>query len=123
MVDVRRLEIVSDVKSGAGAVLKITSTVFGLPLVRDVFEITDWQENERIAGVHKGSFTGTAEFRLEDAPGGTVFVWLEEFQPPLGPVGELGWSLAVGPHLRTVFGRSMDNVRRLAESHPSGEAN
>ena len=30
------------------------------------------------------------------------------------PLGELGFSLVVGPHLR-VFGRSMDNVRRLAE--------
>jgi hypothetical protein len=30
-------------------------------------------------------------------------------------LGELGFSLSVGPHLRRIFRRSMENVRRLAE--------
>lgn len=115
MVDVRRLEIVSEQKGGVGTVIDITSELFGLPLLHDVMEITAWDENERLAVVHQGRFTGKAEFRLEEAPGGTVFVWTEEFRPPLGLLGELANTLVVGPHLRRVWSRSMDNVRRLAE--------
>ncbi len=116
MVDVRSLEVTSDVKSGVGTVIKVTSELFGLPVVRDVMEITAWEPNEKIGIVHRGQFTGTADFRLEPMAGGTAFIWVEEFQPPLGPLGELGFALLVGPHLRRVFGRSMDNVRRLAEA-------
>ena len=116
MVDVRSLEITSETRSGVGTVIKVTSELFGLPLVRDVMEVTAWEPNERLGVIHRGRFTGTAEFRLEAAAGGTIFVWLEEFRPPFGPLGELGFALLVGPHLRRVFGRSMDNVRRLAEA-------
>ncbi len=116
MVDLRRLEITSAVKSGVGTVISATSELFGLPLVREVMEITAWEPNQRIGIIHRGQFSGTAEFRLEPAADGTAFIWIEEFAPPLGPIGELGFALLVGPHLRRVFGRSMDNVRRLAEA-------
>jgi hypothetical protein len=118
MVDVRRLEIVSELKSGVGTVIEVTSELFGLPVVHDVMEIVRWQEPTEIYIVHRGQFTGTAAFRLEPVPGGTVFVWTEEFQPPAGVLGELGFKLVVAPHLRRVFGRSMENVRTLAEGLP-----
>ena len=69
---------------------------------------------------HAGAFTGTGSFILEVVPGGTVFTWIEEFAPPLGPLGELGFSMVVGPHLRRVFRRSMNNVRDLAEGTVAG---
>ena len=115
MVDVRRLEITSEVKSGAGTVIEVTSELFGLPLVHDIMEIVRWEAPKEIGVVHRGQFTGTAAFRLVPVPGGTVFIWVEEFQPPLGRIGEFAFNLVVGPHLRKVFGRSMENVRRLAE--------
>jgi len=115
MVDLRRLTVTSEIKTGVGAVIEVTSELFGLPVVHDVMEIVTWEPARELGVVHKGQFSGTAYFRLEPAPAGTVFVWVEEFRPPLGPLGELGFALAVGPHLRRVFGRSMDNVRRLAE--------
>ena len=37
---------------------------------------------------------------------------------PLGPIGELIFSLVVGPHLRRVWRRSMENVRRIVERSP-----
>jgi hypothetical protein len=116
MVDVRSLEITSETKTGVGTVVKVTSEIFGLPLIKDVMEIVTWDAPREFGVVHRGQFTGTAFFRLKPAPGGTVFVWYEEFVPPLGPLGELGFDLFVGPHLRRVFGRSMNNVRRLAEA-------
>jgi hypothetical protein len=115
MVDVRDLKITSKTTSGAGAVIELTSELFGLPVIRDVLEIVTWDAPRELAVVHRGQFTGTAAFRLEPLAGGTLFMWVEEFQSPLGPLGELGFTLVVGPHLRRVFGRSMDNVRRLAE--------
>jgi uncharacterized protein YndB with AHSA1/START domain len=115
MVDIRRLEITSEVKTGIGTVIEVTSELFGLPLVHDVMEIVRWEAPQEIGVLHRGQFTGTAAFRLEAVPGGTVFVWVEDFQPPLGRLGEIGFDLVVGPHLRRVFGRSMENVRRQAE--------
>jgi hypothetical protein len=117
MVDVRRLDIVSETKSGVGTVLDLTSELFGLPVVHDVMEIVSWEEPREIGVVHRGQFTGTAHFRLEPVRGGTVFVWHEEFRPPLGLLGEIGHALIVKPHLERVFVRSMENVRRLAEDH------
>ena len=79
-------------------------------------QIITWAPPHELGVVHRGQFSGTAAFRLEPAPGGTTFVWTEDFQPPLGPLGELTFSLVIGPHLRRVWGRSMENVRRIAEA-------
>ena len=118
MVDVRRLDIVSETKSGVGAVIDLTSELFGLPIVHDLMEIVSWEEPREIGVIHRGQFTGSAHFRLEPVRGGTIFTWREEFTPPLGFVGELGHRLLVRPHLERVFLRSLENVRRLAEDVP-----
>ena len=116
MVDVRRLEVVSEEKRDVGAVLHVTSELFGRPLVHDVMEITRWEPPHRMDVVHRGQFTGTGQFVLEPIDNGTIFTWIEDFQPPLGPLGELGFALVVRPHLRRVFARSLGNVKRHAES-------
>lgn len=115
MLDVRRLEVTSQQRSGVGTVVEVTSELFGLPLVKDKMRITTWEPPHRYDVEHFGAFTGTGAFILETVTGGTVFTWVEDFRPPLGPLGELGFGLLVGPHLKRVFGRSMENVRRLAE--------
>jgi uncharacterized protein YndB with AHSA1/START domain len=115
MVDVRRLEVTSEQHSGAGTVVKVTSELFGLPLVHDTMRITAWQPPHRFDVEHSGGVTGTGAFIIEAAPGGCIFIWVEDFKPPLGPLGELGFALVVGPHMKRVFGRSLDNLRRLAE--------
>ena len=127
MEDVSELQVIGEQKSGAGTRVRVISKLFGLPLVRDVMEIVTWQPPTELSVVHAGELSrgtghfwqiplsGTAAFRLEAARGGTIFRWTEEFSPPLGALGELGYSLFVQPHLRHVFGRSMDNVRRIAE--------
>ena len=116
MVDLHRLEIVGPTRSGVGTTIDLTSKLFNLPLVHDVMDVVTWDEPREIGVVHRGAFTGTASFRLEEVPGGTVFVWVEAFKPPLGPLGELGYRLLIGPHLRRVFSHSMRNVRALAEA-------
>ena len=115
MADLRSLKITSEVESGLGAEIDVTSELFGLPLVKDKMLITAWEPPYRFDVKHVGAFTGWGSFLLEPVPSGTVFTWIEEFKPPLGKLGELGFSMSVGPHLRKVFRRSMDNVRLLSE--------
>jgi hypothetical protein len=116
MVDVRRLEIVRETRSGVGTVLDLTTTLFGLPVLHDVLEIVTWEPPRELGVVHRGAFTGRAFFRLEPVDDGTQFVWWEQYKPPLGFLGELAHRLVVGPHLRRVFSRSLANLRRLAEA-------
>lgn len=115
MVDLRSIEFTSDQHEGQGAVMNVTSELFGLPLVKDRMRITKWQPPTRFDVEHIGQFTGTGEFILQPVAGGTLFTWREVFKPPLGALGELGFALVVGPHLRSVFRRSMANVKRLSE--------
>jgi hypothetical protein len=116
MVDVRSLNIVSEIKSGVGTTLDLQTELFGIPMLHDLMDVVTWDEPRELGIVHRGMFTGTASFLFEPVPGGTVFVWVEDFKPPLGPLGELGFALVVRDHLRRVWTKSMENVRRLAES-------
>ena len=116
MEDVRKLEVTSEKREGVGAVVEVNSDLFGFPLIHDVMEITSWEPGREMNVLHRGQFNGTGTFQLEAVPGGTVFTWIEEFAPPFGPLGELAFETIVKPHLKRVFGRSMDNVRRLAEA-------
>jgi uncharacterized protein YndB with AHSA1/START domain len=115
MVDVRQLKVTSELKRGVGTVMRVTSTLFGLPIVRDVMEVTAWEPARRMEVRHRGQFHGAGAFTLEARGAGTEFTWTEEIQPPFGVVGAAAFALAVRPHLRRVFMRSMENVRRLAE--------
>jgi len=119
MIDLHRLEITGEKQTGVGTVVKATTKLFGLPIVKDIMEITVWDEPRELAVLHRGQFTGTGQFRLEAVPGGSVFSWYEQLEPPLGALGELGFRWVLGPHLRRVFSRSMENVRQLAERQSS----
>ncbi len=114
MVDVRRLDVVTERKSGQGTVLHVTSELFGLPVVKDVMGITAWQPPTRMDVEHRGQFHGTGSFVLEPLAGGTLFTWIEDFVPPLGALGELGFAIAVRPHLVRVFARSLRNLSERA---------
>lgn len=116
MVDLHSLEVTSKQRSGYGTEVDVTSELFGLPLVKDKMIISAWEPPHRFDVQHVGAFSGIGSFMLEAVAGGTVFVWVEEFKPPIGKLGELGFALIVGPHLRRVFRRSMDNVKRLSEA-------
>lgn len=120
MVDLRSLEVTSEQTSGLGATIDVVSELFGQPVVKDRMVITAWDPPRYFAIDHVGQFTGYGYFRLNPEGKGTVFTWVEEFKPPLGPLGELGFFLIIGPHLRSVFRRSMDNVKRLAEAGANG---
>ena len=110
MVDVRKLDIVTAEKQGVGAVMHVTSELFGQPIVKDVMAITAWEPPHRMDVEHRG------QFLLEGVDNGTIFTWIEDFAPPLGPLGDIAFALVIRPHLLRVFARSMTNVARLAEA-------
>ncbi len=117
MIDLRNVKITSEVKEGVGTVLEMRTTVMaGLPLLKDVMRVTKWEPPHEFAIDHIGQFSGKGAFVLEPALDGTVFIWWEYFEPPLGKLGELGYRLLVDGHLRRVFTHSLENLRRLAES-------
>ncbi len=116
MVDVRKLDIVTEQKQGVGAVMHVTSELFGRPVVKDVMAITAWDPPYRMDVEHRGQFHGSGQFLLEAVDNGTIFTWIEDFAPPLGPLGEVVFALVIRPHLLRVFARSMENARRLAEA-------
>ena len=122
MVDVRKLDVVTDAKRGEGVVMRVTSELFGQPVVKDVMTITGWEPGRRMDVKHGGQFHGTGSFILDRVHNGTILTWIEDFDAPLGPLGELGFGIAVKPHLLHVFARSLENVRRLAvERELTGE--
>ena len=122
MVDVRRLKVVTEQKQGIGAVMHVTSELFGLPVVRDVMAITAWEPGRRMDVEHRGQFHGSGSFLLERRHDGTTLIWSEDFAPPLGFFGEAVFALVIRPHLRRVFARSLENVRRLAEAREREDA-
>ena len=119
MVDVRRLTITSDARQGVGTVIDVTSDLFGRPIVRDIMEFTAWEPPSRMDVWHRGRFSGRGQFLLETVDDGTLFTWIEDFEPPLGRLGEAVFAVVVRPHLLRVFARSMANVQRLAEARVS----
>ena len=80
----------------------VTSELFGMPLVHDVMEITAWDPPRMLEVVHRGQFPGTA-LSGSSRPNGHDVRLARGVQPPLGPIGELVFSLVVGPHLRRVW--------------------
>jgi hypothetical protein len=115
MVDVRRLRLATAQTRGEGAIIEVTSELFGLPLVRDIMLVTRWDPPRRMEVEHRGQFHGTGTFALDAAENGTVFTWTEDVRPPLGPLGEAAFRLVIRPHLARVFARSLANVKRMAE--------
>lgn len=60
----------------------------------DTMEITAWEPPYRCAVRHTGRVVrGTASFEVQPRGTGSVFVWTEDLDLPLGLLGRLGWPL------------------------------
>jgi len=61
----------------------------------DTMTITRWEPPHRCHVLHTGRIVrGTGEFGVERrGEGQSVFVWREDLELPLGPLGRLGWLL------------------------------
>ena len=87
-------------------------TGVGLLGVLDRMSITRWEPPHRCHVVHLGRIVrGTGAFEVEPRGGGrSRFVWREDLDLPLGPLGRLGW-----PLVKPVFAYGVQlSLRRFA---------
>lgn len=115
MVDARDVRVRGGQRRGTGVRIVCPTSVLGVT-VRDVMEVTGWKEHEMLEVRHLGRIiSGTGRFQLEPTSVGTRVTWREDVDPPLGRVGETVADRLVRPFLARLFGRSMDNFKRLCE--------
>jgi hypothetical protein len=115
MSDAESAEFASTRTRGVGTVL-IVATRVGPFRTRDVIEFTEWDQPRLMGIAHRGLFTGTGSFRLDDREGGTRMVWSESIRFPWylgGPIG----ALIAGPVLRAIW---RGNLRRFQQRLAGG---
>jgi carbon monoxide dehydrogenase subunit G len=116
MPDVASIRVLGPERS-LGARLRVKTKVFGVPLATDLVEVTAWDPPRLLAVRHVGVVRGTGEWRLDPAPAGTAFTWIEAFRMPPPVLGDLGlW--VYSPWQRAMLRRSIRNLKELAERSP-----
>jgi len=87
----RKFEYTGDSRSGVGTPLYIEEQAMG-PVMKMNFEVTEWQENEKLA-LHMVSGSGVKAYEqrwsLEPAASGSRFTFMEEVELPYGVLGKL----------------------------------
>jgi uncharacterized protein YndB with AHSA1/START domain len=116
MLDAKAVEVLTPDRTGEGVTIRCPTLLLGVT-VDDIMRVTGWREGEYLEVTHLGRvITGSGAFELSDtADGGTIVLWWEEIDPPLGAVGEWGATRLILPILRRVFGRSLARLGALAE--------
>lgn len=116
MADAASIEFLTDERSGVGTTMAVETRVGPLRTV-DVIEVIDIDEPRRITVSHRGLFTGTGEFRLEEVgPVKTRFTWHEQLYFPwyfAGPIGER----VARPILAAIWRANLKRFRLLIESN------
>jgi len=87
----KRFEYTGDQRSGVGTPLYIEEQAGG-PLMKILFEATEWKENEKLA-LRMVSGSGVKSYKqvwlLETTPAGSRFSFMEEIELPFGIIGKL----------------------------------
>lgn len=115
MADAESAEFTGTRTRGVGTILAVATRV-GPFRTRDVIEFTQWDPPRLMGVAHRGLFTGTGSFRLEEHEGGTRMVWSESIRFPWylgGPIGVI----VAGPVLRAIW---RGNLRRFQQSLAGG---
>ena len=78
---------------GTGARLEAFTGVGRIGFL-DTMEITLWEPPHRCHVVHTGRLVrGTGAFEVQPRGNHSTFLWREDLELPLGPLGRLGWPL------------------------------
>lgn len=114
MVDATTVRIVGERRAGKGTRIESVTKIAGVPL-KDVMTVRRWEPPRLIlVEHHRWPIRGIAWFELREAGDGVRFDWVEELDPPLGPLGELG-GVALRKPVEAVLGKSAMKLKRLAE--------
>ena len=114
MVDATTVEVIGSLREGAGTRVRAVTRIAGIPLT-DEMTVKRW-EAPRLMVVkhHRAPIRGLAWFELTPSDRGVVFDWVEEIDPPLGPLGELGGVVLRRP-IAAVLAKSARKLKVLAE--------
>jgi uncharacterized protein YndB with AHSA1/START domain len=84
--------------------------------VWDAMTVTRWDPPRRVDVVHTGRvIRGTGVFEVVPTDSGSVFVWSEDLEIPLGAIGRAGWPL-VRPAFASAVQASLRKMAAIAES-------
>lgn len=115
MVDATTVEVLGEQRAGVGTRVRAITRIAGVPLT-DVMEVVRWEPPRLLSVRHHGwPIRGLAWFEMRPTAGGTRFEWVEELDPPLGPLGELGGRVLRVP-IERVLRKSLGKLKRLAET-------
>jgi uncharacterized protein YndB with AHSA1/START domain len=114
MVDATTVEVAGDQREGVGTRVRAVTRVAGVKLV-DEMTVTRWEPpHVLIVRHHRAPIRGVAWWELQRDGDGTAFTWVEELDPPLGPLGELGGMVLRRP-IESMLARSAAKLKAVAE--------
>jgi uncharacterized protein YndB with AHSA1/START domain len=118
MVDATTVDVLGAQREGVGTRVRAVTRIAGVP-VRDEMTVTRWEPPRLLVVRHlRAPIRGIAWFELAPEGGGVRFDWVEELDPPLGPLGELG-GVVLRPAIRRVLAASAAKLKTLAERTPA----
>jgi uncharacterized protein YndB with AHSA1/START domain len=112
MLDAERVDVVSDLRAGAGVRLAVRTRVAGIVAFTEPIEVTRWDPPRLLVVRHGAPVAGTGTWSLDRVAGGTRFAWAEEVtlrMPVLGAVVAAWYR----PVLGALMARSMRRLRAL----------
>jgi uncharacterized protein YndB with AHSA1/START domain len=115
MVDATTVAIVGTRREGEGTRVRAVTRIAGVRVV-DEMTVTRWEPpNLIVVRHHRWPIRGIAWFELRRADGGVRFDWVEELDPPLGPLGEAGGIVLRRP-IERVLAKSAAKLKQLLET-------
>ncbi|MCA1833636.1 MAG: SRPBCC family protein [Actinomycetota bacterium] len=115
MVDATKVEVIGDRRDGAGTKVRSVTKVAGVPLI-DEMTVTQWDPPHlMVVRHHHWPIRGIAWFALAEDGTRVRFDWVEELDPPLGPLGELG-GVALRRPIERLLEKSARKLKAVAES-------
>lgn len=116
MVDATVVEVIGTQREGVGTRVRAVTRIAGIRLT-DEMVVTRWEAGKIIQVMHeRWPIRGPAWFELTPTQGGTRFDWVEELDPPFGPLGEAGGTLLRRP----IEALLMRSARRFASLVTTG---
>lgn len=114
MADAESIEFLSSTRRGAGVRMEVATRV-GPLRTRDIIEVIEWVEGERIGARHLGLVAGVGSFELAPLdPALTRFTWREDLAFPWFLGGRLTARIAA-PILAAVWRRNLRIFRERIE--------
>jgi hypothetical protein len=118
MIDAQSVTVLSARREGVDVLLRCRTGLGPAIAITDDMITTRWREHSTIGVRHLGRLIrGYGAFDLKPIPAGTQFVWWEEIDPPLGPLGEAVTGAVVVPLVNRLFRASLARLKTLCETN------